>query len=71
MSIPFNTFLTNEYVKKYENPQALEYTKILCNDLKYVFRRILLRNKWLQPSTKNTHFINWITLNLFLENLKI
>lgn len=52
MSIPFNTFLTNEYVKKYENPQALEYTKILCNDLKYVFRRILLRNKWLQPSTK-------------------
>lgn len=52
MSLPFNEFLTNEYVKKYENPQAMEYTKILCNDLKLVFKRILKRNKWLQPSTK-------------------
>ena len=52
MTIPFNTFLTNEYVAKYENPGAMEYTKILCNDLKLVFRRILERNTWLQPSTK-------------------
>ena len=52
MSIPFNTFLTNEYVKKYENPQAMEYVKIMCNDLKVVFKRILTRNTWLQPSTK-------------------
>jgi putative endopeptidase len=52
MSIPFNTFLTNEYVKKYENPQALEYVKTMCNDLKLVFKRILMRNTWLQPSTK-------------------
>ncbi len=52
MSVPFNTFLTNEYVKKYENPSAMEFTKILCNDLKIVFRRILERNNWLQPSTK-------------------
>jgi predicted metalloendopeptidase len=52
MSIPFNTFLTNEYVKKYENPQAIEYVKILCTDLKMVFKRILERNTWLQPSTK-------------------
>ena len=52
MSVPFNTFLTNEYVKKYENPQAMEYVKILCDDLKIVFKRILMRNTWLQPSTK-------------------
>ena len=52
MSVPFNTFLTNEYVKKYENPQYMEYVKILCEDLKIVFRRILMRNSWLQPSTK-------------------
>jgi predicted metalloendopeptidase len=52
MSVPFNTFLTNEYVRKFENPQAMEYTKILCNDLKIVFKRILERNKWMQPSTK-------------------
>jgi predicted metalloendopeptidase len=52
MSVPFNTFLTNEYVKKYENPQALEYVKPLCNDLKIVYKKILMRNTWLQPSTK-------------------
>lgn len=52
MTIPFNTFLTNEYVSKYEDPQYMKYTEILSNDLKFVFRRILMRNKWLQPSTK-------------------
>ena len=52
MSIPFNTFLTDEYVKKYENPQAIEYVKTMCHDLKVVFKRILTRNTWLQPSTK-------------------
>ena len=52
MSVPFNTFLTNEYVRKYENPQTMEYVKTLCNDLKIVYKRILQRNTWLQPSTK-------------------
>jgi putative endopeptidase len=56
MSIPFNTFLTNEYVAKYENPQAIEYVKTLCNDLKVVFRRILQRNNWMSPSTKKSAF---------------
>jgi len=52
MSVPFNTFLTNQYVKKYENPQYMEYVKIMCEDLKIVFKKILMRNTWLQPSTK-------------------
>jgi predicted metalloendopeptidase len=52
MSVPFNTFLTNKYVEKYENPQALEYVKILCSDLALVFKRILIRNTWLSPKTK-------------------
>jgi predicted metalloendopeptidase len=52
MSVPFNTFLTDEYVKKYENPQAVEYVRIMCNDLKEVFKRRLARNTWLAPSTK-------------------
>jgi putative endopeptidase len=52
MSVPFNTFLTNEYVKKYENPEYMQYVKIMCDDIKIVFKRILERNTWLQPSTK-------------------
>jgi putative endopeptidase len=52
MSVPFNTFLTNQYVAKYENPGATEYVKTLCTDLKIVFKRILQRNNWMSPSTK-------------------
>ena len=52
MSIPFNTFLTEQYVKKYENPQAMEFVRILCDDLKIVYKRILSNNNWLSPKTK-------------------
>jgi len=52
MSVPFNTFLTKQYVKKYENKQALEYVKILAEDLKIVYKKILMRNEWLTPSTR-------------------
>jgi putative endopeptidase len=48
----FNTFLTNEYVSRYENKQRIEYVKILAADLKTAFIRIIHRNKWLQPITK-------------------
>ena len=52
MSIPFNSFLTEQYIKKHSNPDAIEYVKILSSDLKEVFKRVLGRNKWLSPSTK-------------------
>jgi putative endopeptidase len=52
MSIPFNTFLTNQYMAKYSNPQITKYAETLCDDLKLVFRRILSRNTWMQPKTK-------------------
>ena len=52
MSVPFNTFLTNEYIRHHKNPKALLYVKTLCEDLKIVFMRIIKRNKWLSPKTK-------------------
>lgn len=52
MSVPFNTFLTDQYMAKYSNPQVTEYVKTICNDLKIVFKRILTRNTWLSPKTK-------------------
>ena len=48
----FNTFLTREYEKKYRNERLINYVKILAEDLKTVFIRIIKRNKWLQPNTK-------------------
>lgn len=52
MSIPFDCFLTQKYVEKYTDPAKIEYVKILCNDLKLVFHRIMSNNTWLSPSTK-------------------
>jgi len=52
MSIPFNSFLSQKYVEKYADPAKIEFAKILCNDLKEVFYRIMSNNTWLSPSTK-------------------
>jgi predicted metalloendopeptidase len=52
MSIPFNTFLTNQYMEKYSNPQVLEYAITLSNDLLICFKHILEKNTWLSPKTK-------------------
>lgn len=52
LSVPFNTFLTEQYVKHYENPQAVEFVRTMANDLKIVFMRIIGRNTWMSPSTK-------------------
>jgi predicted metalloendopeptidase len=54
MSFLFNTFLTNQYVKIYQNKERIEYTKALAEDLKIVFKRIIRRNNWLQLKTKET-----------------
>jgi putative endopeptidase len=53
MSFTFNTFLTNEYILRYKNEQAVDYVKELVEDLKRVFIRIIQRNNWLQPKTKS------------------
>jgi len=48
----FNTFLSNEYIKHYKNDENIDYVKSMAEDLKTVFIRIIKRNKWLQPKTK-------------------
>jgi putative endopeptidase len=52
MSVPFNTFLTNEYIAKYSDPQKIEYVRILSNDLLATFKIMLERNTWLSSKTK-------------------
>lgn len=48
----FNTFLSQEYIKHYKNEEYINYVKTMAEDLKTVFIRIIKRNKWLQPITK-------------------
>ncbi len=52
MGFAFNTFLTNEYIAKYKNQTAIDYVKTMAKDLKTVFTRIIKRNRWLEPKTK-------------------
>ena len=53
MSVPFNKFLTEKYVEKYANPDKIEYVKVLCQDLRKVFHRIMTNNTWLNKKTKD------------------
>jgi len=52
MGFLFNTFLTNQYIEKYNNPQGINYVKTMAEDLKTVFIRIMKRNNWMQEKTK-------------------
>ena len=64
MGFLFNTFLSNEYISKYNNPQAINYVKTIAEDLKTVFIRIIKRNNWMQSKTKAKALEK-------LENLKL
>ena len=52
LSYCFNTFLTEEYIKKYANGAYIQWASNLAYDLKTVFMRIIERNKWMSPKTK-------------------
>lgn len=70
MSVPFNKFLTEQYIAKYENPQAIKYVKTLCDDLKIVFHKIMMRNTWLSPATKKYALMKLQHLNFTVGHMK-
>lgn len=53
MSMAFNSFLQNEYIEKYNNKKYVNYVKTMVEDYRIIFLRIIKRNKWLQPKTKD------------------
>jgi putative endopeptidase len=67
----FNTFLTNEYIDKYQNEQRINYVKAMAEDLKIVFIRIIKRNKWLQPKTKEKALKKLNNFNLEVGSPKL
>jgi len=52
LSLTFNTFLTNEYVRRNKNEYRIQYVRNMAADLITVFKRIIKRNTWLSPKTK-------------------
>jgi predicted metalloendopeptidase len=52
MSLCFNKFLTEQYMKHNENQQYISYVTNLFHDLRNIFMRRIKNNTWLSPSTK-------------------
>ena len=52
MGFTFNEFLTKQYIQHYRNEQTIAYVKMISEDLRLVFKRIIRRNKWMESKTK-------------------
>ena len=70
-SLPFNTFLTNEYTKKYERKENLEYVGNMAYDLRAVFKRTLRNNDWLSPKTKKKALLKLDKLKIIIGTSQI
>ena len=52
LALAYNTFLTNQYIDKYNIEENERYVEAMAHDLRAVFIRRTKRNKWLAPKTK-------------------
>jgi len=68
LSLPFNNLLSKEYIHKYKNERSIAYTKILSEDMKTIFSRIMSNNKWLSPSTKKYALLKLAKLKFVYSN---
>ena len=66
LGLAFNKFLSNEYIKNYENKKNIEFLKNLAQDLKAVFIRIIKRNNWLNNTTKQNALLKLNHLELII-----
>jgi putative endopeptidase len=64
LSLTFNTLLSKLYIQEHQDPRIINYSQTLGNDLLTVFKRIIKRNNWLSPKTKEYALLK-------LEHLKI
>ena len=68
MALPFNSFLTNEYIKKYENKQIMDFTSGLCESMKNIFIMTLKNNTWMLPATRKYAIYKIKNLHIFVGN---
>jgi putative endopeptidase len=52
LSYPFNSFITKMYVKKYYDSKRVDFIRLLAEELRLVFIRIIKRNTWLSKKTQ-------------------
>ncbi len=66
LSICFNTYLANQYIKNNNRQREIDYVNNLGKDLLEVFKRIIHKNTWLSPKTKKYALkkLEYLTLNV-------
>lgn len=64
LSFTFNTLLSEEYIKRNDNPLYVNYLKNMAEDLRQIFINKIKRNTWLSPPTKKAALKK-------LENIKL
>lgn len=68
-SFIFNKLITIKYNELYRDEQIINYTKTMGYDMIEVFKRIIKRNKWLQPKTKESALQKLNHLSLDIGNI--
>jgi len=71
MSIPFNSFLTNQYITKYENKQHIKYTQQLGDGLKLALIRLVGQNTWMVSKTRKYAVYKLNKLKIVIGNSPI
>jgi putative endopeptidase len=68
LSLCFNTFLTNEYIRNNNKTGQIEYVTTMANDMLMVFKRVIRRNNWLSPETKKYALMKLEHIKLVVGN---
>ena len=71
LSMCFNSYLTEQYNKKFRKEEVIDYVQNMADDLRRVFVRILKRNTWLSPKTKEIAIHKLEHLNLIIGNATV
>jgi putative endopeptidase len=66
MGFTFNTFLTEQYNLLYRDERSVNYVKMIAEDLRIVFKRIIRRNTWMEKKTRNASLdkLDAVTFNI-------
>jgi predicted metalloendopeptidase len=70
-SLAFNTFLSNQYIAKYQRQENLDYVSNMAHDLLAVFKRTIRNNDWLSPKTKKKALLKLNNMKLIIGSSKI
>jgi putative endopeptidase len=71
LALAYNTFLTNQYIEKYNIEENERYVEAMAHDLRAVFIRRIKRNKWLAPKTKAHALRKLEKINMIIGTPKV